>query len=125
VDEGRGRQRCRLRGDERVRRNTIRSGLPAALDIQPAALTTASRDTIRSYKITDTRTEGRAELETILAFFREGDGATASQLEPHDAKREPQSYRLVPVMQEAKETGNCGYRPGWRNPGFRAVAPRY
>jgi hypothetical protein len=43
--------------------------LPAALDIQPAALTTASRDTIRSYKITDTRTEGRALSRTYCVLL--------------------------------------------------------
>ena len=43
------------------------------LDIQVAALKAAGCDVIRSEKRSGTSTEGRAELQTVLAFLQRGD----------------------------------------------------
>jgi DNA invertase Pin-like site-specific DNA recombinase len=51
------------------------------LDIQLAALKAAGCDVIRSEKVSGTSTEGRAELQTVLAFLRPGDVLTVTKID--------------------------------------------
>jgi DNA invertase Pin-like site-specific DNA recombinase len=51
------------------------------LTIQQAALTTANCDVIRAEKITGTSREGRAELELLLQFMREGDELVVTRID--------------------------------------------
>ena len=51
------------------------------LTIQLDALTAAGCEVIRSEKITGTTTEGRVELETVLAFLRPGDVLVVTRID--------------------------------------------
>jgi DNA invertase Pin-like site-specific DNA recombinase len=51
------------------------------LDIQLAALKAAGCDVIRSEKVSGTSTEGRAELQTVLAFLRRGDTLMVTKID--------------------------------------------
>jgi DNA invertase Pin-like site-specific DNA recombinase len=51
------------------------------LGIQRAALTAAGCDVIRAEKVSGTSTEGRAELQTVLAFLRRGDTLTVTRID--------------------------------------------
>ncbi len=57
------------------------STLDQDLTIQLDALGAAGCDVIRSEKITGTTTTGRAELETVLAFLREGDELVVTRID--------------------------------------------
>jgi DNA invertase Pin-like site-specific DNA recombinase len=49
--------------------------------IQVAALTAAGCDPVRSEKRSGTSTEGRTELQTVLAFLRRGDVLTVTRID--------------------------------------------
>ena len=51
------------------------------LDIQLAALKAAGCDVIRSEKVSGTSTEGRTELQTVLAFLRRGDTLMVTKID--------------------------------------------
>jgi DNA invertase Pin-like site-specific DNA recombinase len=51
------------------------------LEIQLAALKAAGCDVIRAEKVSGTSTEGRAELQTVLAFLRRGDTLTITRID--------------------------------------------
>ena len=51
------------------------------LDIQLAALKAAGCDVIRSEKVSGASTDGRAELQTVLAFLRRGDTLMVTKID--------------------------------------------
>jgi DNA invertase Pin-like site-specific DNA recombinase len=51
------------------------------LDIQTAALTTAGAEVIRSEKVSGTSTNGRTELQTVLAFLSKGDTLLVTRID--------------------------------------------
>jgi DNA invertase Pin-like site-specific DNA recombinase len=51
------------------------------LDIQLAALKAAGCDVIRTEKVSGTSTEGRTELQTVLAFLRRGDTLMVTKID--------------------------------------------
>jgi DNA invertase Pin-like site-specific DNA recombinase len=51
------------------------------LDIQITALTAAGAEVIRSEKLSGTTTEGRTELQTVLAFLRKGDTLLVTRID--------------------------------------------
>ncbi len=51
------------------------------LDIQLTALKAAGCDVMRAEKVSGTSTEGRAELQTVLAFLQRGDVLTVTRID--------------------------------------------
>ena len=52
-----------------------------SIDIQLAALKAVGCDVIRSEKVSETSTQGRTELRTILDFVRKGDVLTVTRID--------------------------------------------
>ena len=57
------------------------SSVDQDLTIQRQKLTAAGCDVVRAEKITGTTTEGRAELDILLAFLREGDTLVVTRID--------------------------------------------